>query len=210
MVIDLRKNSKGWLLLPCWRFLPLGSYTNNGARVAEKVSSPAQLVGGEGTGDRSRVSWSRSVTASRSALGNACFLSPLSQARELPLPRCPRHIKCTHGGTALPIWLVRTTERAEGVNREHPANVNQTLCHQGRGHLLAVAAPVPSAHPSPFFWARPALGRHRGKPEKLAKPNASPWWGTYMWSLCPLDHPVCGSKADLANDLINLWNLATG
>lgn len=62
--------------------------------MAEKAAPPAQPVGGKGTGDRPRVSWSGSVAAGRSALGNACFLSPLSQARDLPLPHCPMHTKC--------------------------------------------------------------------------------------------------------------------
>lgn len=58
-------------------------------------------------------------------------------------PTVPGMLNATRGGTALPIWLIRTPGRAVEVDGEHPANINKTLCDQGRGHLVPSCSSCP-------------------------------------------------------------------
>lgn len=100
---------------------------------------------------------------------NACFLSPLSQARGLPLPHCPGHVHCHPWGDSTSHWFVRTV----GVNSENPSHVNQplvirdTVTHRFSflQQLSLAVDTMPSAHQWPLPRARRSRGRCKGKTE---------------------------------------------
>lgn len=105
------------------------------------------------------------------SIRNACFLSPLSQVRGLPLPQCPRHIHChPWGGSTL-------CNKSLG----HPQVYLPSAAVPGCGHcaLCPPMSPLPS---------QMCHGVTQWKTE-VSCVQCQPMVSADVWSPCPLDHP---------------------
>lgn len=100
-VIDLGKKKKKKILAAVMLEVSVSiTDTKTTEKDGWRGASPAQLLGVRGNGNRPRVSWSRSVMANRSALGNTSFLFSSLQCQTC---HYPRQTKCHPRGTALPV-----------------------------------------------------------------------------------------------------------